>query len=444
MRFFGWQLGCCGAALVLLRGPGWASAQPSESGGPPSTGAFPTPPSSASAPVSPSNPPATSGSEATSPPPASPARAATSGASTPEPKIAEWGAAYARARGLLVQGRFAEARTKLLELARSAPGPIDRELALELANLAGAYQARKVALVEASDLVDSVSVARRENRRTTDEIAVLYFNGVLYGLGTGAVLAVHTDPRSPAGAILPALALGGAGAGLVAALDSGRGLGYGVPQSIVSGMYLGLAEGVVWSVWNQARVHYYDELKDSTVADIIWTGATVGAVAGGALSGLYGATPGRASYVGSTGLWSAAVIGMMAGAAGRDDEKLDDRTLLAAALGLNAGVVAGVLTARPVSPSIARVRFLDLGSLAGGVVFGGLYLSAAGDRVNDARPALAVTALGIAAGFGTAWWLTRDMPKDRLPSEAKAAEPWVQLALAPTNGGGTITAFGGF
>lgn len=443
MQFFGWQIGCCGAALVLLGSFGSALAQTSE--GPPSTAALPA--GSASASPAPSqqtpNPEPAPSEPRSAPVPASPQ--VNAGATASERKTAEWGASYAEARRLLMEGHFAEARTKLLELSRSAPGPIDRELALELANLAGTWQARKVVLVEASDLVDSATVARRENRRTTDEIAVLYLNGVLYGLGSGIALDTHTNPASPAGAILPALALGGAGAGIVAALDSGRGLGYGVPQSIVSGMYLGLAEGIVWSTWNQAHVHYYQEWKESTVADIIWTGATVGAVAGGALSGVYGATPGRASYVGSTGLWSAAVIGMIAGAAGRDDEKLDDRALLAAALGLNAGAVAGVLTAREVSPSIARVRFLDLGSIAGGLVFGGIYLSAAGERVSDPRPALVVTALGIAAGFGTAWWLTRELPGDRLPTEKQSvSEPWVQLALVPSSGGGQITAFGGF
>lgn len=350
---------------------------------------------------------------------------------------------YAEARRLLVDGRFAEASGRFVELARSAPSSIDRELALELAALSATWDSRKVRLTEEADLEDS-TVARATNRRTADEISVLYLNSAIYGIGSGAVIAVHTEPDAAAGVIMPALFLGGAGVGAVALLDSGRGLGYGVPQSIVSGMYLGLGQGIVWTIWNQARVNYYDEWEPTTIADLIWASATVGAVAGGALSTAFGATPGRASYVSSAALWSSVLFGLLGAAAGRDDRYLDDRALLASAIGLNAGAVTGVLTAGAVSPSIARVRFLDLGALAGGAIAGGLYLSAS-DRNVEPQGAMIITSFGIAGGLGTAWWLTRDMKQDRGPRERQSgAEPWVQLAVAPTPGGGRVTAVGGF
>ncbi|HEX7670849.1 MAG TPA: hypothetical protein VF395_14740, partial [Polyangiaceae bacterium] len=303
---------------------------------------------------------------------------------------------------------------------------------------------RGASLVEKTDLEDTALVARRDNRRSADEISMLYLNGVVYGLGTGLLVALHTQPDSPAGVILPALVLGGAGAGVVALVDSGRGLGYGVPQAIVSGMYIGLGEGITWSIWNQARANYYDQWSAKTVANVIWGAATLGAVGGGAVAAAYGATPGRASYVSSAALWSGAVIGLAAGATVSDVEKQDDAALLAAAIGLNAGVLGGALTASTVSPSIARVRYLDLGGAAGGLVFGGLYVSAAGRNPN-AQAAMATTALGIAGGVGLSWALTTGMPKDR-PANERAAPPAAVtpggLTLGVVPGGATLNAFG--
>src|SRR5436190_12580652 len=159
-------------------------------------------------------------------------------------------------------------------------------------------------------------------------------------------------------------------------------------------MYLGLAEGVTWSVWNQARVFRRDEWTDKTVANVIWATATIGAVGGGVIGASFGTTPGRASYVSSAGLWTGAITGLVTGAVVPNDDHQDDSALLAGALGLNAGVIAGVVTASTVSPTIARVRFLDLGGLGGGVLAGGLYWSAAG-RNPTAGPFMGTTALGI-------------------------------------------------
>jgi hypothetical protein len=93
-----------------------------------------------------------------------------------------------------------------------------------------------------------------------------------------------------------------------------------------------------------------------------------------------------------------------------------------------------LLAAGPVSPTIGRVRFLDLGAFAGALVFGGLYVSAAGEE-SDARAALGLTALGMASGLGTAWFLTDGMKPDR---GAKAQGPRAgdfTTSLAPTQGG---------
>ena len=354
----------------------------------------------------------------------------------------DWANAYREARQFLTDGKFGAASARFFSLASGAQNSLDRELALELGRLAAAWQAAGVSLVDAKDLEDSTLVARRDNRRTTDEISVLYVNGILYGLGSGLLVAVHTQPDSPAGVVLPALLLGGAGAGAVALIDSGRGLGYGVPQAIVSGMYIGLGEGITWSVWNQAHVRYNDEWSAKTVANVVWGAATLGAIGGGALGSAYGSTPGRASYVGSAALWTSAVAGLATGASISDVERQDDGALLAAAIGLNAGVVGGVLTASAVAPSIARVRYLDLGGLAGGLTFGGLYVSAAG-RNPDVRAIMGISALGIVGGLSTAWALTNGMPKDRLADD-RPGTGFVPggITVGRVPGGATVAVYG--
>jgi hypothetical protein len=264
----------------------------------------------------------------------------------------------------------------------------------------------------------------------------LYLNSVLYGLGTGAWLATQTQAETAAGVILPALGIAGGAVAGVAVADSSRRFRYGVPQSIVSGMYIGLEEGIVWAFWNQARVDRAAEWEPETIASVIWVSASAGAAAGGIVGTVAGTTPGRASYVGSAALWTGVVTGLTVFAASPDDRQRDDRALLGGALGLNAGALAGVFTAGPVSPTIARVRFLDLGALGGALVFGGLFVSASSevDTVNndEERGLAAVTALGIASGLTVAWFLTDGMQPDRgaRPHAGSGPAP-LRLALAP-------------
>jgi hypothetical protein len=338
------------------------------------------------------------------------------------------------ARALLIDGQFDEASRRFATLARSATNATDRAVAVELGSVAAGWAARRLAQRSEAETSEA-----HHDRRSADEIASLYLNSVIYGLGTGAFIAVQVRPTSPSGIILPALLLGGGAAGVVAAIDSGDGLGYGVPQSIISGMYLGLGEGIVWTLWNQARAPYYEEWSDKTIASVIWSSATLGAVAGGALGNAYGATPGRASYVGSIALWSGLATGLVTGALVKDDEHADDNGLLAGAIAMNAGAVAGILTAHGVSPSIARVRFLDLGAISGGLVFGGMYLSAAGQNPHP-QTALGFTALGVGAGFATAWYMTSGMKKDTNRSDAPAHS--VNMTVMPLRGGLGLSAYG--
>jgi hypothetical protein len=364
------------------------------------------------------------------------AQAAPPPASSPPPPPAletpsGWDARYEAARGALLGGQFAACASTLAELVALAPDPIRRARALDQASLCRIWAEGGFRLVPGSQPLDGAET--REDRRTLDELAVLYTTSVLYGIGSGVVLAVWTEPSSPAGAIVPTLALASASAGAVYLLDRGT-FRYGVPQSAVSGLLIGLEEGIAWTAWNQARVHFDDEWRARTVAAVWWGGATAGALAGGIMGSLYGTTPGRASMMGSGAFWTGLVAGLTAAALTSDEIRQDDYGWLAAAVALNVGALGGGYVGAQVSPSIARVRFLDLGGIAGGLLVGGLYFAIA-DKESRPRPAMTAIALGASGGLAAAWFLTRDMAPD-LPRDPhhRVAGALVPL-LAPTSGG---------
>jgi hypothetical protein len=351
-----------------------------------------------------------------------------------------WERGYQEARHELVMGRFATCARLFANLMDSSPDDIRRARAAEAASLCRTWADGGFDLVLRSQLPGGGG----EDRRTLDELAVLYTTSVLYGIGSGVALATWTEPSSPAGAILPALGFAGAAAGAVALLDHFGRFRYGVPQSAASGLLIGLEEGMAWTMWNQGRVTFAEEWETSTIAGLWWAGATAGALAGGVLGSVYGTTPGRASLMGSGALWGGLIAGLSSAALTSRDGTQDDNGWLAAALALNVGALGGAYLGAEVSPSIARVRFIDLGGLAGALTLGGLYW-ALGGRDTEERAVMTAVATGSAAGLATAWYFTRNMAPDHPrngPRDAALRSMVPMVAPAPGGAlGGVAGAF---
>jgi hypothetical protein len=99
-----------------------------------------------------------------------------------------------------------------------------------------------------------------------------------------------------------------------------------------------------------------------------------------------------------------------------------------------------------VSPTIGRVRFLDLGGLVGSLAGMGLYLSAAGEN-SEPRGFFWATNIGTCAGLATAWVATSRMERDygddtEARQRARMSSSGLSLALetarptlVPTQGG---------
>jgi hypothetical protein len=345
-----------------------------------------------------------------------------------------WQAAYADARACMLAGRFQDAALKFEMLVSTASDASSRVLAGEMAAACRTWAQGGFVLTAPQKMSLATPVVLKD-RRTTDEIAVLYTNAVLFGLYAGIVVDNWTHANSPSSAIPIPLALAGASAGAIALLDRNLHLGYGVAQSMVSGLYIGLEEGIAWSLWHEARAPSSSQWGGKTVTTLILATGTLGGVASGIVGTVHGTTPGRVSLMGSAAMWSGLVAGTLVGGLSGSD----DTALLSSAIVLNVGALAGILAGREVSPSIARVRFVDLGGISGGLLAGGLYW-AVRDNQATGRQLLVSTSLGMTAGLVTAWLLTRDMDTDqpRKHSEPSFTERLMPMLAPVASGTGIV------
>jgi len=359
----------------------------------------------------------------------------------PAPPDALWSDALSEARGRLLAGEFETARDRLDALARTAPSPEQAAAARALAEVARHFAERGYALVLRKDLGEGDLEARAVDRRTGTEIATLYIAATAYGLGTGGWLAVLAEPDSVAGVTLPILLTGTAAPVSVYLIDTVRPLRYGTPTAITNGLTLGLLQGSLWTAWYQAQADAFDEVSGKTAATLVWLPTTAGAVLGGVLGEQLGTTPGRAELVGAGSLFSAAFGGLVTVAIRPDGPEADETALFSAAIMANVGAVGGWMLGAAWSPSIARVRYMQLGGLGGGVGAGLLYATIASGRGGTGRVAAATTALGLAGGLGLAAYLTRDLPRDT--REVHDAASTVSVMLVPGADGAPTLSVGG-
>lgn len=351
------------------------------------------------------------------------------------PPGTDWESDFVRAKTSFIAGNFRLATMQLENLSVRASNPVDKARASELLQVSQEWTRRDMTLIAQHELAGSDLLSRRTDRRTADEIGVLYLSSIGYGLGTGIWVDVLADPNSVEGAVLPPLLFAGAAAGAVAFIDRGKGLRYGAAQSIASGMTAGFMHGLSWLSYYQSSSTYFDEMQAKNFASLLWGTTTLGAVAGGVIGSVSSTTPGRAAFVSSVTLWPTLVLGLGAAGFSRDNAYRDDNAFLAAGLGAAVGTIGGVLAAGSVAPTTARVRFLDLGAIAGGLAVGGLTFAARAESSKDGSEIMLATDVGIIAGLGLAWWLTSEMPLDLGAQQPQPSKVTFTPALIPQRGG---------
>lgn len=175
-------------------------------------------------------------------------------------------------------------------------------------------------------------------------------------------------------------------------------------------MYLGFGEGL-WLAGYQnayASKHAREERWGPQLASTaVWLSDTAGGLAGALIEAVNRPTPGRVSFTASTAIWSGTLAAFAAHALQPNDSERAQSTYLVGALAYNAGLLAGIVAGPVIAPSVKRVRYTDLGALAGALLVGGGYALLVDDA--DSRAGLGLAAVGGAVGLGVAVWATQDM-----------------------------------
>ena len=426
----------------------------------------PLPASSASAPTAPPAPP--------SPGSVSPDVAAAPTAQAPV-DAAAWGLRFDAAGRRMAAGDFGGAIQDYSALASDAPNETARISALAQLRVAAEYALRpksgSVAAPAPSAAVSPpAAVATPDNElpvppprgirdpsvRTTDELVFLYLASPVYGITTGLFFDALVAGKSTAsgGAFFSSLGATGLSVLAIAMIDNGTKLRYGGAQSVTTGLSVGFAEGVAMAMWAASRASdSYSTYRKTTA--YIWGLSTAGIVAGSVVAANVPTTPGRSSWVGSTALAGGLLVGGLAGALTPDDPTNRSAAIrnfgLTAAVGGLAGVGAGILSASRLSPSLARVRFIDLGWLSGSLLSLGFcetYANQAGGCTSQA--AFGALGVGAGAGFLIGVLATQGMQRDPIENHSRDAAPpqtsfleTLSPTIMPTQGGVTLGVAGG-
>jgi hypothetical protein len=114
---------------------------------------------------------------------------------------------------------------------------------------------------------------------------------------------------------------------------------------------------------------------------------------------------------GSLAIWGGVLSALASSAVDSRGLTRASRAYVVGAFGYNLALVAGLLFGPSVAPSVARVRFIDLGGLFGSLLGAGVYSLVA--RGGDGRVARGLAAAGGMLGLGVTFWATSGMPPDR-------------------------------
>ncbi len=404
-----------------------APAAPSVSAAPTPT---PTELPAAPAPALPDPPPAPAPTEVVAPTP-------------PAELVAQWQSVYERGKAALAAGAFPLASRMLNDVALRAPDPALRAQARELGQLASYWTQNRLTLMPMVNTLPpgETPMAALEDKRSIDELAILYGNTLVWGTGFGIAVGFASDNADASTFFLPAIGMSALGAGALAFMDLRHGpLPYGVPQSITSGMYMGLVAGIYVSgiLEGENLVQNSEEIYPG----LVWGSMTAGALVGGLVGATVPITPGRASFTSSGAIWGGVLTSLIT--LGFNDDDFTSGPFITGLIGATAGSVTTGLLGSSMSPSIARVRFIDVGAISGGLVFGGLYASLA-DRM-DGQAFSFITSAGVVAGLATSFWLTNGMDRDepRRGNLRKTSTWQASPFMTPQPGGGTMGLSGTF
>ncbi|CAN5404376.1 hypothetical protein BH09MYX1_BH09MYX1_64790 [soil metagenome] len=370
----------------------------------------------------------------------------------------------------MTAGDFLGAIQDYSALAASAPNEVARNLALEQLRIASEYASRngrpapppstagappppplpRPQAEAPPSFVPWTPKPPDRSHRTTDELVFLYTATPMYGFTTGFFLdALITGAdgyrdQATLGAFFIGLGATGISALSVALLDNAKVFKYGMPQAIFTGFTVGFGAGVGMALWagNRAETSFSTYRKFTAFS---WGFSTAGVAAGAILGATIPTTPGRSAWVGTTAITAGFLFGGLAGAATPVNTTSNDAVarnfgITSAIAGLG-GVGIGLATAPLLSPSISRVRYIDLGWLSGGVLGLGFCAAYGNSGRGCSEPAyFGALSAGAGLGFLAGLFATIAMKPESLPTaDEQKKTSWLDTmvpTVAPTEGGG--------
>lgn len=366
--------------------------------------------------------------------------AVTAFSATAAADVPNWDDRYAAAGRVLLDGDSSRAIDELTELVATAPTEPARRAAIEQLRLASERGRRDGRLPApwsepppSPNLKppETPSVPKGPRGRTVDELLVLGGSLAGYSVATGFWLDALDLKRNPSvGVPLLSVGFGGLAALGFAMLDRSDAFRYAVPQSIATGIDVGAALGLAAAVGAPSAGSSAAAYRRSTT--LVWSFATVGGVTGAIVGSVLPATPGRASWVGTTALVTGITIGGVAGAAvGKSSRSQLETFGVSAAIGGAVGLGVGFATTTLLSPSMARVRFIDLAWFSGGAISLGGCVASTKCTGSAALASLAVgTSVGFLAGFFGTWGLA----PEKLPRRETGAFRLAPYVAPEANG----------
>ena len=261
--------------------------------------------------------------------------------------------------------------------------------------LAASLLAAVLAMAPATAHADDDDVSKRSSQEAAVGIVAAGAYTTATALwGTSFVSDAKFEHR-----LLPALALGAAGAWALSAYDRKHPFAKGTLASVTSGAAVGLGIGLAWVLFDQAGTSPWSHRTSSS---LLWGGATLGAGIG-ALSAWAGTTPGRAAFTGSAAYWTATATGLLLASLGNTRDA-DRRGFLGAAVSLELGVIAAGWLGRRTNPTVSRVAWAASLALAGGLAMGaGTWLASGRPDLARARATWGASAVGLLGGGVVGW-----------------------------------------
>lgn len=275
---------------------------------------------------------------------------------------------------------------------------------------------------------------RRAGEQTLFYIASVGWAGMIPVFIDGVTSADNAFAQVNLGVDFATVLLAPAGLAIPPLVDLVYGKRRGVPQTITTSMLLGLGEGIALNEYfaNRATTSFHTLTKDTAW---IFGGTTLGLISGLVIAGFVPTTPGRAAWVGTTGLFAGVLAASIAGAASRPsdstvgfDREGRRNVGIAGAIAGGAGIVTGLSTATLLSPSELHAHLIDLGWIAGAGI------AALGCNKCRAPDSFAAIAAGSAVGFGAMFAATFWMKQDGHPPSLHPIQVAPYAYPLPTGG----------